>query len=81
MITAVDVKTGASTFEAGSPTELFNPHYVNLQHPPGFHPFAVSADGQRFLIPLSPTSQDEATTAPIAVVLNWQAALGVRERR
>jgi hypothetical protein len=34
--------------------------------------YAVSADGQRFLIPRQPsTATGEARQAPIVVVLNW----------
>jgi hypothetical protein len=40
----------------------------------GDHGFAVSADGQRFLIPC-PLNATETIEAPIAVVLNWAADL------
>jgi eukaryotic-like serine/threonine-protein kinase len=72
---AVDVGTDPATFKAGAPKALFNPNYSNLQHQPSYHPFAVAADGQRFLIPLSVSSSTEVTTQPIAVVLNWAQSL------
>jgi hypothetical protein len=40
-----------------------------------YHTYAVSPDGQRFLIP-RPVSTDQQTTAtPIVVVLNWLEGL------
>jgi Tol biopolymer transport system component len=71
---AVDVSSSGSTFEAGTPKELFNSDYINLAHVANYHTYAVSADGQHFLIP-RPTKVSEATDAPIAVVLNWAEAL------
>ena len=65
---AVDVKTGA-TFEAGTPHALFDLHS-------GWEAFtsnyAVTKDGQRFLLPIS---VEVGNTAPLAVVLNWTALL------
>jgi Tol biopolymer transport system component len=71
---AVDVKSSGSAFEAGTPKELFYSGYINLTHVANYHTYAVSADGQHFLIPRLP-NDSEATAAPIAVVLNWAAAL------
>jgi len=74
---AVDVTSSGSTFEAGSPKELFDSPYINLAHSgtgPGagpYHTFAVSADGQRFLIPHPPSTDAATVTMPIAVVENW----------
>ena len=72
MFMATTVKTDSTTFEQTSPVELFNPDYVNVLHPPTYHAFAVSRDGQRFLIPLT---RDDGQKVPpsIAVVLNWAA--------
>jgi serine/threonine protein kinase len=81
-VTAVDVRSSGSTFEAGSPRDLFDSPYVNLTHTStGFgagpyHTFVVSADGQRFLIPHPPSSDATGLTMPIAVVENWAAGLG-----
>ena len=75
---AVDVRSNGSTFEAGAPRDLFDSPYVNLPHPAGrrrYHTFAVSADGQRFLIPHPPSSDAANLTMPIAVVENWTAAV------
>ena len=37
--------------EAGAPHALFDSGYVNLNHSTNYHVFAVTRDGQRFLIP------------------------------
>ena len=74
---AVDVKSSGSKFEAGAPKELFDSPYINLPHLRGgiYHTFAVSADGQRFLIPHPPSSDAAVQSMPIAVVMNWAAGL------
>jgi len=73
---AVDVNGTASVFVAGSPKELFDSGYLNLGHTAPYLPFAVSADGQRFLIPRGEgLSTADAISSPIAVVLNWDASL------
>ena len=76
---AVDVSPGAASFERGAPRALFDSKYINYSHPPGglFHAFAVSRDGQRFLIPrpLSAATYDGLSGVPVAVVINWSAAL------
>jgi Tol biopolymer transport system component len=78
---AVDVTSHGSTFEPGSPKQLFGSRYINLTHTGTasgagpYHTFAVSVDGQRFLIPYSPSNETSNTTTPIAVVENWAAAL------
>ncbi len=69
-VMAVDVKSSGSTFEAGTPRELFDSGYVNFGHTGPYHTYAVSADGQHFLIPRL-ANVTEALDAPIAVVLNW----------
>jgi eukaryotic-like serine/threonine-protein kinase len=76
---AVSVRGDGSTFEPGRPEELFQlgmmtpPHSTTI---PQYHTYAVSPDGQRFLIPrlvsrLSPA----ASAASIEVVLNWTKLL------
>ena len=73
---AVDIKSSGSTFEAGTPKELFDsPYFALSQAPFIFHTYAVSADGQRFLIPHSASSDTANLTMPIAVVVNWAAGL------
>lgn len=75
---AVEVRAGGSSFERGTPKELFDSGYLNLPHERSgpYHTYAVSADGQRFLIPRSPLLDAEsAGSRPIAVVLNWEVGL------
>lgn len=66
----VDVKTSSSAFEASTPRELFNTGYLDFGPFP-YHPYVVSGDGQRFLIPRPATLGGETGFRPIAVVLNW----------
>ena len=79
---AVDIKSMGSTFEAGSPKELFDsPSPYPITHSGirsgagPYHTHAVSPDGQRFLIPYPPSSDTAGLTMPIAVVENWAAGL------
>jgi serine/threonine-protein kinase len=80
----VDVKTGGAEFQRGTPRELFDSGYVNLAHDLGgtYLAYAVSSDGQRFLIPrpVSNVTQDPSTT-PIVVVTNWFEELKQRAKR
>lgn len=59
---AVEVKTNASAFEFSVPKPLFETHTTTG--------YAVTADGQRFLLD---TPVEESASAPITVVLNWAA--------
>ncbi len=75
---AVDVKANESTFEAGTPKPLFDSGYVNRAHGFLYHPYTVTPDGQRFLIPRPVSSvTDDTTAAPVIVVMNW--AQGIRK--
>ena len=66
-VLAVPVKAGSS-FEAGVPEVLFD-----LEQPlPALSTFDVTADGQRFIMPIP---SDEKANAPIIVVTHWQEAL------
>ena len=62
-----------STFEAGTTKALFDSGYVYLQSAHlAFNGYAVSRDGQRFLIPRTPSIVAEGRdSSPIVVVLNW----------
>jgi eukaryotic-like serine/threonine-protein kinase len=64
---AVTVKTGA-TFEADAPRTLFQ---TELDVTALRQSYAVSADGQRFLL----NTSAEAGSPPLTVVLNWPALL------
>ena len=49
-LVAVDVRASGTSFEWGRPRELFEVGLVNAPHT-RYHAYAVSSDGQRFLIP------------------------------
>jgi eukaryotic-like serine/threonine-protein kinase len=73
---AVDVRSTGTMFEAGTPKALFDSGYLNVGHSGYYHTYAVSQDGQRFLIPRPPaTSAATTDSPPIVVVLNWAAGL------
>jgi hypothetical protein len=66
---AADVMATDTTLETGTPRALFNTgitaSFVNRRNQ-----YVVTRDGQRFLVNIS--AEDE-NSAPITVVLNWQA--------
>jgi len=75
---SVKVNQGGPSFEYGDSAELFDSGYVNFQHFLGgaYHTYAVSPDGQRFLIPRPEGAVNvDAAPAPITVVVNWTRAL------
>ena len=74
---AVPVTTDGATFSAGTSHALFDVE-VPEPNPPYPTDYAVTADGQRFLVN---TVVDQPTHPALTVILNWQAALGARERR
>jgi len=65
---AVKVQASASGLEAGKPAKLFEAPV----RPTRRNRFVASPDGQRFLIA---TTSEQASSAPIEVVLNWRAQL------
>jgi hypothetical protein len=73
---SVKVNSSDSSFKFELAVELFDAGYVNFSHSGGsFLPYAVSPDGQKFLIPRPERSDfngtGEAATTPITVILNW----------
>jgi Tol biopolymer transport system component len=74
---SVKVNTTGSAFSFEPPVELFDTGSLNLSHSGGsFLPYAVSPDGQRFLIPRSESSNlGDAASAPITVIFNWTSTL------
>jgi Tol biopolymer transport system component/predicted Ser/Thr protein kinase len=68
---AVDVRSGAATFDFGTPRPLFQ---MRISDVPARNYYQVSPDGQRFLVA---TLQGEGTAlaSQIAVVLNWPSLL------
>src|SRR5262245_26328728 len=77
---SVKINSSDSTFKFEPAVELFNTGYVNFGHAGGsFLQYAVSPDGQKFLIPRPERSDfnstGEATTTPITVILNWSTTI------
>jgi len=70
-LTAVPVTTDGARFSAGTAHALFDVEVPDLNPP---HPtnYAVTADGQRFLVN---TVVDQPTRPALTVILNWTAAL------
>ncbi len=80
-LTAVPVQTAGSTFVHGTPAKVFE---TILPEPIGFsnRSYAVSPDGQRFLMIKESTAErtDVATTGMV-VVLNWFEELKAKVSR
>ena len=70
-LTAVPVVTTETTFTAGTPRALFD---VEVPEPTAPYPtdYAVTADGQRYLVN---TVVDQPMRPALTVILNWTAAL------
>ena len=77
-VMSVEVNGSGSSFVAGTRAELFEPGTygpVVPGHRGNFFTYAVSPDGQRFLMP-QPVSGAKGSAAPtINVILNWTALL------
>ena len=76
---AVEVKASGSTFEMRRITELTDSGVGNFTGGGGgMHPYtmyAVSSDGQRFLVARPVPRDGDGGPAPIAVVVNWAEGL------
>jgi Tol biopolymer transport system component len=75
---SVEVNANGATLESSVPRPLFDSGYINLSfsHTGNWNTYAVSADGQRFLVPRPESSlTGELNSTPITVVLNWTAGL------
>ena len=75
---AAEVRSTSARFEYGARKKLFDSQEVAPGHASPYHPYAVSREGQRFLIPRIPraagTVSDTSKTF-VTVVLNWPALL------
>ena len=69
---ATSLRGNGSSLEAGSPVTLFEYPYLGVTHPAPYREYAVTADGQQFLV--ERLAADEVGTT-VEVVLNWNAAL------
>jgi len=75
-IMGVTVQAAGAGLKFGAPQFLFDSRYVNWLHAETgggiYHTFAVSPDGQRFVVPVAHESGD--APVPLTVVLNWRAS-------
>jgi eukaryotic-like serine/threonine-protein kinase len=77
-VMAAEIHASGSTLESSVPHPLFDSGYYGTMrgHTPFSHTFAVSRDGQRFLIPRAEADHiAPLLNPPITVVVNWTAAL------
>lgn len=73
---AVDVKVSRRSFEPGIPERVFSTLHRNTAHAIPYNHYAVSADGQRFLITRTASSDPGGYgSSPITVTLNWPGLL------
>jgi Tol biopolymer transport system component len=78
---AMKVNTSGSAFPHEPAQELFESGFTNYAHSGGsFLSWAVSPDGQRFLLPrpahsVDATGADNVATSPITVIFNWSATI------
>jgi hypothetical protein len=76
---SVDVDGSRPAVSFGTPRKLLDMAAITVTHPgpAGYTRYAVSHDGQRFLIPSNPRGAtfSDSTSPPIAVAVNWAAAL------
>ena len=75
---SVEVNGSGSSFVSGRPAELFEPGTygaVGPGHRGNFFPYAVSPDGQRFLMPQPIGGDKDGVTPTINVILNWTSLL------
>jgi hypothetical protein len=73
-LNAVEVHASGSTFEVDAPKPLFHTDILGgLGGGPAIAwRYAISKDGQRFLIN---SAMDQSTSAPVTVDINWTASL------
>jgi Tol biopolymer transport system component len=74
---SVAVESNGPSLAFGSAKYLFDSRFPAPAHPPiDFFGFAVSPDGQKFLIPRAQTTTDSADQPQsLTVILNWTALL------
>jgi eukaryotic-like serine/threonine-protein kinase len=75
---AVPIETEGTTLSSGVPEALFGVDMAIVPHStltPNFHTYAVTPDGQRFVMPLPVSRLHAGGGTPITVVLNWTALL------
>jgi hypothetical protein len=74
-IMAVDIAAKGSAIVPGTPTSLFDyAGLANMGHPT-LYSYAVTSDGQRFLISGMKDAGSTTAQQPIVVVMNWAEGL------
>jgi len=68
MSVPIQISSGGQSIEAGTAVALFHSHVFSKSRA-GKQQYAVSRDGQRFLMNVS---LEDATPSPISVLLNWK---------
>jgi hypothetical protein len=66
---AVDVNASDTSIDAGTPRRLFDTG-ITGSFVDRFYQYVVTRDGKRFLVNVS---DEDETSAPITVVMNWDA--------
>jgi serine/threonine protein kinase/Tol biopolymer transport system component len=74
-LNSVTVETAGQSLQFGVPKPLFRITPGAFPNHLPFNPYAVSADGQRFLIPQRQTASNVEAETPLTVVLNWTYAI------
>jgi hypothetical protein len=69
---AAGVKGAEHAFEMSAPEPLFDSHAAGSNPGWNFFPYAVAADGKRFLVN---TTVGDTVETPLTVVVNWLAAV------
>jgi hypothetical protein len=72
---SVTVETAGQSLRFGVPMHLFALTPGAFPNHLPFNPYAVTADGQRFLIPQRPNASNTLVETPLTVVLNWTSAI------
>ena len=68
MSVRIQISSGGQALEPATPVVLFHSHVFSRSRS-GKQQYAVSRDGQRFLMNVS---LEDATPSPISVLLNWK---------
>jgi eukaryotic-like serine/threonine-protein kinase len=74
-VMSVAVSGTSTAFQAGIPKPLFKPKGLAQQEDPSYFFWDASADGKKFIFPVSTDANTAAALAKFTVVLNWTSLL------
>jgi Tol biopolymer transport system component len=74
-IMSVAIESAGNGLRVGVPTRLFDATVSTFAHAAPFFTYAVTRDGQRFLVSRARGEGSAAYEVPLTVVLNWNAAV------